>query len=64
MKIEEIIAKLKEDGKTDEEIKSELELLKKDIDAFLGDDEGKEKDDEVKDEVEDDEKKMKEVFGI
>ena len=37
MKIEEIIAKFKEEGKTDEEIKAELELMKKDIDAYLGD---------------------------
>lgn len=64
MRIEEIIAKLKEDGKNDEEIKAELELMKKDIDAFLGDNEGKEKDQEVKDEVQDDENKMHDVFGI
>ena len=64
MKIEEIIAKFKEEGKTDDEIKAELELIKKDIDAYLGDDEGKEKDEEVKDEVQDDENKMHEVFGI
>ena len=64
MKIEEIIAKLKEEGKTDEEIKAELELMKKDIDAYLGDNEGKEKDEEVKEEVQDDEKKMHDVFGI
>ena len=64
MKIEEIIAKFKEEGKTDEEIKAELELMKKDIDAYLGDNEGKEKDEEVKDEVQDDEKKMHDVFGI
>jgi hypothetical protein len=64
MRIEEIIAKLKEDGKNDEEIKAELELMKKDIDAFLGDNEGKEKDQEVKEEVQDDEDKMHDVFGI
>lgn len=64
MKIEEIIAKFKEEGKTDEEIKAELELMKKDIDAYLGDNEGEEKDEEVKDEVQDDEKKMHDVFGI
>lgn len=68
MKIEEIIAKFKEEGKNDEEIKAELELMKKDIDAYLGDDEGKEKDKEVKEELDrdekEDEKKMKEVFGI
>jgi hypothetical protein len=63
MKIEEIIAKFKEEGKTDEEIKAELELIKKDIDAYLGDNEGKEKDEEVKDEIEDDEK-LHQVFGI
>ena len=69
MNIEEILAKFKEEGKTDEEIKAELERIKKDIDAYLGDDEGKEKDKEVKDEIrkdedEDDEKKMKRIFGI
>ena len=64
MKIEEIIAKFKEEGKTDEEIKAELELMKKDIDAYLGDNEGEEKDEEVKEEVQDDEKKMHDVFWI
>lgn len=66
MKIEEIIAKFKEEGKSDEEIKSELELMKKDIDAYLGDNEGEEKDEEVKEEIheDEDEKKMHEVFGI
>jgi hypothetical protein len=64
MKIEEIIAKFKEEGKSEEEIKAELELMKKDIDAYLGDDEGKPKDKEVKDEVKEDEAKMHEVFGI
>lgn len=64
MKIEEIIAKFKEEGKTDEEIKAELELMKKDIDAYLGDNEGEEKDEEVKEEGHDDEKKMHDVFGI
>ena len=64
MKIEEIIAKFKEEGKSDEEIKAELELMKKDIDAYLGDDEGKEKDSEVKNEIKEDEEKMHEVFGI
>lgn len=64
MKIEEIIAKLKEGGKSDEEIKAELELMKKDIDAYLGDNEGEKKDEEVKDEVNEDEKKMHDVFGI
>jgi len=63
MKIEEIIAKFKEEGKTDDEIKAELELIKKDIDAYLGDNEGKEKDEEVKDEIDEDEK-MRQVFGI
>lgn len=63
MKIEEIIAKFKEEGKTDDEIKAELELIKKDIDAYLGDNEGKEKDEEVKDEIDEDEK-MHQVFGI
>lgn len=64
MKIEEIIAKLKEEGKTDEEIKAELELIKKDIDAYLGDNEGEEKDEEVKEELDEDEEKMHQVFGI
>ena len=64
MKVEEIIAKCKEEGKTDEEIKAELELIKKDIDAYLGNDEGKDKDEEVKDEVQEDEQKMHDVFGI
>ena len=64
MKIEEIIAKFKEEGNSEEEIKAELELMKKDIDAYLGDDEGKPKDEEVKDEVKEDEAKMHEVFGI
>lgn len=64
MKIEEIIAKCKEEGKNDEEIKAELELMKKDIDAYLGDNEGEEKDKEVKDEIKKDEEKMHEVFGI
>ena len=54
MKIEEIIAKFKEEGKSEEEIKAELELMKKDIDAYLGDDEGKPKDEEVKDEAKQD----------
>lgn len=69
MKIEEFIAKLKEEGKNEEEIKAELELVKKDIDAYLGDDEGKEKDKEVeeevkKDEEESEEDKRKRIFGI
>ena len=64
MKIEEIIAKLKEEGKTDEEIKAELELIKKDIDAYLGDNEGKAKDEEVEEELDEDEDKMHQVFGI
>ena len=64
MKIEDVIAKFKEEGKTDEEIKAELELMKKDIDAYLGDNEGKEKDEEVKEELDEDEEKMHQVFGI
>ena len=66
MNIEEIIAKFKEEGKTDDEIKAELEQVKKDIDAYLGDDEGKEKDEEVHEEIheDEDEKKMHDVFGI
>lgn len=62
MKIEELIAKLKEEGKNEEEIKAELELVKKDIDAYLGDDEVEE---EVKkDEEESEEDKRKRIFGI
>jgi hypothetical protein len=65
MKIEEIIAKFKEEGKSEEEIKAELELVKKDIEAYLHSDQGEPKDEEVHDEVhEDEEKKMHEVFGI
>ena len=64
MKIEECIAKWKEEGKNDEEIKAELELMKKDIDAYLGDNEGKEKDEEVKEELDEDEEKMHQVFWI
>ena len=65
MKIEEIIAKCKEEGKTDDEIKVELEQIKKDIEAYLG---GgaveKEKEEEVHTEVDEDEKKMHDVFGL
>lgn len=64
MKIEEIIAKFKEEGKSEEEIKVELELIKKDIDAYLGDNEGEKKDEEVHEELHEDEEKMHEVFGI
>ena len=35
MKIEELIAKLKEEGKSDDEIKSELELIKKIVDITI-----------------------------
>ena len=64
MKIEECIAKLREEGKSEEEIRAELELMKKDIDAYLGDNEGEQKDEEVHEEVQEDEHKMHEVFGI
>jgi hypothetical protein len=66
MKIEEIIAKFKEEGKSEEEIRAELELIKKDIDAYLGDNEGEEKDEEVREEVheDEDEERMHQVFGI
>lgn len=65
MKIEEIIAKYKEEGKTDDEIKVELEQIKKDIEAYLGGgDVEKEKEDEVHTEVDEDENKMHDVFGI
>lgn len=67
MKIEECIAKMKDEGKNDGEIKAELELMKKDIDAYLGNNEGIAKDEEVKDELhkdEEEDKKMHDVFGI
>ena len=65
MKIEEIIAKYKEEGKTDDEIKVELEQIKKDIEAYLGGgDVEKEKEEEVHTEVDEDEKKMHDVFGV
>ena len=35
MKIEELVAGLKEKGMSDEEIKAELEKIKADIEAFL-----------------------------
>ena len=61
--IEEVIAKLKEEGKSEEEIRAELELIKKDIDAYLG--EGVQpKEEEVHEEVDEDENRMHEVFGI
>lgn len=65
MNIEELIAGLKEKGMSDEEIKSELEKIKADIDAFLNPVENPaEKNDEVKKEVETDEEKEHRVFGI
>lgn len=65
MNIEELIAGLKEKGMSDEEIKSELEKIKADIDAFLNPVENPaEKNDEVKEEVETDEEKEHRVFGI
>jgi len=65
MKIEEIIAKYKEEGKTDDEIKVELEQIKKDIEAYLGGgDVEKDKEEEVHTEVDEDENKMHDVFGI
>lgn len=60
MKIEELVAGLKEQGLSDDEIKAELEKIKADIDAFLG--EGKEE--EVKELTPEEEAKRKEVFGI
>ena len=39
-------------------------MVKKDIDAYLGDNEGEKKDHEVKEEIKGDEDKMKEVFGV
>ena len=65
MNIEELIAGLKEKGMSDEEIKTELEKIKADIDAFLNPVENPaEKNDEVKKEVETDEEKEHRVFGI
>lgn len=61
--IEEVIAKLKEEGKSEEEIRAELELIKKDIDAYLGEGE-QPKEEEVHEEVDEDENRMHEVFGI
>lgn len=65
MNVEELIAGLKEKGLSDEEIKAELEKIKADIDAFLNPAENaEEKNDEVHEEVENDEAKIKRVFGI
>ena len=65
MKIEELIAGLKEKGMADEEIKAELEKIKADIDAYLNPQENPaEKNAEFKAEVETDEEKEHRVFGI
>lgn len=68
MKIEEVIAKLKEDGKNDEEIKAILVEVRKDIDAYLGEDAKEEKKEDVKEEVKKDEEseedKRKRIFGL
>lgn len=62
MKIEELVAGLKEQGLSDDEIKVELEKIKADIDAFLGAKE--EKKEEVIPTAEEELAKRKEVFGI
>ena len=65
MKIEELVAGLKEKGLTDEQIKEELEKMKADIEAFLNPaEEPKEKVEEVHEEEESDEEKEHRVFGI
>ena len=65
MDIEKLIAGLKEQGLNDEQIKEELEKIKKDIDAYLEPAENpEEKNEEVHEEVESDEEKEHRVFGI
>ena len=66
MNIEELIAGLKEKGLDEEQVKAELEKIRKDIDAYLEPDENPaEKNDEVHEEVKEDEaEKQKRVFGI
>lgn len=64
MKIEELIAKFKEAGKSDEEVKAELEALKKEIEAFLEPAPPAPPAEEEKPSEEEEEKKMHEVFGI
>lgn len=65
MKIEELVAGLKEKGLSDEEIKAELEKMKADIEAFLNPaQEPEAKVEEVKEEEESDEEKEHRVFGI
>lgn len=61
MKIEELIAGLKEKGLSEEEIKTELEKIKADIDAYLT---PEQKQDEVHEEVEKNEDKEHRIFGI
>ena len=57
MKLEEIIAKLKGENKTDEEIKQAVETLKKEIDDFL-------KASEDTNRAEEDQAKLNDVFGV
>lgn len=57
MKLEEIIAKLKGENKTDEEIKQAVETLKKEIDDFLNASEGTNR-------AEEDQAKLNDVFGV
>ena len=65
MNIEELIAGFKEKGLNEEQVRAELEKIRKDIDAYLEPDENPaEKNDEVHEEVEADEDKQKRVFGI
>lgn len=63
MKIEELVAGLKEQGLSDDEIKAELEKIKADIDAFLGAKDEKQAE-EVIPTAEEELAKRKEVFGI
>jgi len=57
MKLEEIIAKLKGENKTDEEIKQAVETLKKEIDDFLNASEDTNR-------AEEDQAKLNDVFGV
>lgn len=58
MNIEELVVALKEKGLGEEEIKAELEKIKADIDKYLGVAQP-----EQKEEIEQEDAKMKEVFG-
>ena len=68
MNVEELVAKLKEQGLNDDEIRAELQKIKLDIDAFLRPhEEPQDKVEEVEEEEKHDEteeEKLKRVFGI